>query len=118
MKAAKKEAWNIYVEPKIATEEKFKSLKEIFIEYLQKYLLRRKWKNQQHQRGNSTKKTHNIDQLNELLGPSIYLNGGRKEQGTEKWSMAAKFNEKDYFTIFFTDETKKGGDKVECRILK
>lgn len=49
----------------------------------------------------------NIKALTELLGPNIYINGGPKELATENWSMAAKFNEKDFFNIFFTDETER-----------
>lgn len=49
----------------------------------------------------------NIKALTELLGPNIYINGGPKELATENWSMTAKFNEKDFFNIFFTDETER-----------
>lgn len=49
----------------------------------------------------------NIKALTELLGPNIYINGGPKELATENWFMAAKFNEKDFFNIFFTDETER-----------
>lgn len=37
-----------------------------------------------------------------LFWSNIYINGGAKEQDTEKWPMAAKFDDKDYFSIFFS----------------
>lgn len=49
-----REAWSIYVEPKIATEEKSQGTLH---RTLQKVLFHKKRKNPQHQRGNSTEKT-------------------------------------------------------------
>uniref|UniRef100_K1Q2T2 Uncharacterized protein n=1 Tax=Magallana gigas TaxID=29159 RepID=K1Q2T2_MAGGI len=108
-----REAWSIYFEPKIATEEKFKSLKE----HCKKFCFVRNRKNHNISGLIQLKETLNIDKLIKLLRPNIYLNGRPKED-IEKWAMAAKFNEKDYFSINFTDETKKGGDKVACEIRK
>ncbi|XP_065942823.1 uncharacterized protein PF3D7_1120000-like [Magallana gigas] len=113
-----REAWSIYVEPKIATEEKFKSLKELFTEHCKKFCFVRNGRTHNISGEIQLKKTLNIKELNKLLGPNIYLNGGPKEQATEKWSMAAKFNENDYFSIYFTDQTLKGVDKIECDIRK
>ncbi|XP_052694374.1 golgin subfamily A member 6-like protein 25 [Crassostrea angulata] len=112
-----REAWSIYVEPKIATEEKFKSLKELFTEHCHKFCFVRNGKTHNISGEIQLKKPLNIKELNKLLGPNIYLNGRPKEQATEKWSMAAKFNENDYFSIFFTDQTLKGGDTT-CEISK
>ena len=113
-----REAWSIYVEPKIATEEKFKSLKELFTEHCKKFCFVRNGRTHNISGEIQLKKPLNIKELNKLLGPNIYLNGGPKEQATEKWSMAAKFNENDYFSIYFTDQTLKGVDKIECDIRK
>lgn len=112
-----REAWSIYVEPKIATEEKFKSLKELFTEHCKKFCFVRNGRTHNISGEIQLKKPLNIKELNKLLGPNIYLNGGPKEQATEKWSMAAKFNDNDYFSIFFTDQTLKGGDTT-CEIRK
>uniref|UniRef100_K1S3C7 Uncharacterized protein n=1 Tax=Magallana gigas TaxID=29159 RepID=K1S3C7_MAGGI len=113
-----RESWSIYVEPKIGTEEKFKSLKELFTEHCKKFYFVRNGRTHNISGEIQLKKPLSIKELNKLLGPNIYLNGGPKEPATEKWSMAAKFNEQDYFSIFFTDQTPKGGDKVECEIRK
>ncbi|XP_065943123.1 uncharacterized protein PF3D7_1120000-like [Magallana gigas] len=112
-----REAWSIYVEPKIATEETFKSLKELFTEHCKKFCFVRNGRTHKISGEIQLKKPLNIKELNKLLGPNIYLNGGPKEQATEKWSMAAKFNENDYFSIFFTDQTLKGGETT-CEISK
>lgn len=48
----------------------------------------------------------NIKGLIDLFGFNIYINGGFKELVIENWFMVVKFDQKDYFNIFFIDEIK------------
>ncbi|XP_065936128.1 tropomyosin-like [Magallana gigas] len=102
-----RESWSIYIEPNEATDARFRSLKELFTEHCKKFCFVKNGKTNNISGEIQLKKALNFDELRDLLGPNIYLNGGPKEEATEKWSMAAKFNEKDYFSIFFTDEAQK-----------
>uniref|UniRef100_K1PSS7 Uncharacterized protein n=1 Tax=Magallana gigas TaxID=29159 RepID=K1PSS7_MAGGI len=88
-KGKQREAWSIYVEPKIATEEKFKTLKELFTEHCKTFCFVRNGRTHNISREIQLKKPLNIQQLNKLLVPNIYLNGGPKKEATEKWSMTA-----------------------------
>lgn len=108
-----RESWSIYIEPNDATDARFRSLKELFTEHCHKFCFVKNGKTNNISGEIQLKKPLNFDQLRDLLGPNIYLNGGPKEEATEKWSMAAKFNEKDYFSIYFTDEAQKN-----CEIQK
>lgn len=103
----KRESWSIYIEPNEATDAKFCELKELLTEHCKKFCLVRNGKTKNMSGEIQLKKALKYDELSDLLGPNIYVNGGPKEEATEKWSMAAKFNEKDYFSIFFTKEPKK-----------
>lgn len=98
-----RESWSICIEPNEATDPSFRSLKVLFT--LQEILLCAEKQNISGEI--QLKKALNFDELRDLLGPNIYLNGGPQKEATEKWSMTAKFNKKDYISIFFTDEAQK-----------
>lgn len=108
-----RESWSIYIEPNEATDARFRSLKELFTEHCHKFCFVKNGRTNNISGEIQLKKPLNFDELRNLIGPNIYINGGPKEEATEKWSMAAKFNEQDYFSIFYTDETKKN-----CEIQK
>lgn len=107
-----REPWCIYKEPNEATDATFRSLKELYTEHCKKFCFVKNGKT--NISGEiQLKKVLNSDELRDLLGPNIYFKGGPKEEATEKWSMAVKFKQQDYFSFFFTDETQNN-----CEIQK
>lgn len=103
---ASRATWSFYIKPEQAKNDKFKAMRLLLSEYCHKFCLVENGVTHNINGEFQLKKPMNIKGLTDLLGPNIYINGGPKELGTENWSMAAKFDQKDYFNISFTDETK------------
>lgn len=103
---ASRATWSFYIKPEQAKNDKFKAMRLLLSEYCHKFCLVENGVTHNINGEFQLKKPMNIKGLTDLLGPNIYINGGPKELTTENWSMAAKFDQKDYFNISFTDETK------------
>ncbi|XP_052696072.1 glutamate-rich protein 6B-like [Crassostrea angulata] len=103
---ASRATWSFYIKPEQAKNDKFKAMRLLLSEYCHKFCLVENGVTHNINGEFQLKKPMNIKGLTDLLGPNIYINGGPKELGTENWSMAAEFDQKDYFNISFTDETK------------
>lgn len=74
-----RESWSICIEPNEATDPSFRSLKVLFT--LQEILLCAEKQNISGEI--QLKKALNFDELRDLLGPNIYLNGGPQKDHRE-----------------------------------
>lgn len=97
-----RESWSICIEPNEATDPSFRSLKVLFT--LQEILL---CAEKQNISGEIQRKKRSTSMNWEISSVPISTLTEDRKKTTEKWSMTAKFNKKDYISIFFTDEAQK-----------